>query len=97
MNNKIILATNNKNKIKEYTSILKEFNIDVISQKDAGLSIEIEETGKTFKENASLKAEAIYRELKLPVIADDSGIEIDFLDGMPGVYSHRFLRRKYAT
>lgn len=97
MNNKVILASNNKNKIIEYTEILKDFGIEVISQKEAGFNTEIEETGKTFAENAILKAEAIYKQFGQPVISDDSGIEIDYLDKMPGVYSHRFLRRKYST
>ena len=93
---KIIIATNNPNKLKEYSSILEQFDIDVISQKEAGINLEVEETGTTFAENAALKAKAIYEQLKLPVIADDSGLIIDYLNGMPGVYSHRFLRRKYT-
>lgn len=86
----IILASNNKNKLRELKEKLKEFNIEVISQAEAGFNIEVEETGTTFEENAILKAEAIYKLCKKPVIAEDSGLEVDFLDGMPGVYSHRF-------
>lgn len=93
MKNKIILASNNKNKIIEYAEILKTFGIEVISQKEAGFDIEVEETGKTFAENAIIKAEAIYKKSGQTVISDDSGIIIDYLNGMPGVYSHRFLRR----
>lgn len=88
----IILASNNEHKIKEFATILNNYNINVISQKEAGVNIEVEETGKTFEENAIIKAKAIYNETKLPVIADDSGLIIDYLNGMPGVYSHRFLR-----
>ena len=86
----IILASNNENKVKEMKEKLHKFNMNVISQKEAGFDIEVEETGKTFKENANIKAEAIYKLSKKPVIADDSGLEIDALDGAPGVYSHRF-------
>ena len=86
----IVLASNNLNKLKEMKEKLKQFGYKVISQKEAGFDIEVEETGKTFEENAILKAQAIFNQLKKPVIADDSGLEIDVLDGMPGVYSHRF-------
>ena len=86
----IILASNNKNKLREMRDILKDFGINVISQKEANINIEIEETGTTFEENAILKAKAIYELTKMPVISDDSGLEIDALDGAPGVYSNRF-------
>lgn len=96
MNKKIILGTNNENKVREYKEILNKFNIDVISLKDAGINIDVEETGTTFIENAILKAKAIYDIVKAPVIGEDGGIEIDFLGGKPGVYSHRFLRRRHT-
>lgn len=86
----IILASNNKNKLKEILEKLKQFNINVISQSEAGYDIEAEETGRTFEENAILKAEAIYKLSGMPVIADDSGLEIDALNGEPGVYSKRY-------
>ena len=86
----IILATNNKNKVEEMKEKLKKFDIDVISQKEAGFDIDVEETGTTFLENAILKAETIYKLSKKPALADDSGLEVDYLDGAPGVYSHRF-------
>ncbi len=86
----LILATNNKNKIREMKQKLSEFGIEVMSQSEAGIDIDVEETGTTCKENAALKAEAIYNLLKKPVIADDSGLYIDYLDGAPGIYSHRF-------
>lgn len=88
--NEIILASNNQNKLREIKQKLAKFNINVISQKEAGIDIDVEETGKTFKDNAIIKAEAIYNIVKKPVLADDSGLEIDYLDGAPGVYSHRF-------
>lgn len=96
MIDKIILATNNPNKIKESKEILGKLGIEVIPQREAGFDKDVEETGTTFAENAIIKAESIYSELKKPVIADDSGIEIDYLGGKPGVYSHRFLRRRYT-
>ena len=86
----VILASNNKNKLKEFKEKLKKFDINVVSQEEAGFDIDVEETGTTFIENAINKAETIYDFCKKPVISDDSGLEIDFLDGAPGVYSHRF-------
>ncbi len=86
----IILATNNVNKVKEMKEKLKRYKLNVLSQKEAGYDIEIDETGTTFEENAVLKAEAINKLSKMPVIADDSGLEIDYLNGEPGVYSHRY-------
>ena len=86
----IILASNNQNKLREMKAKLGAFGIEVMSQKEAGINIDVEETGTTFEENAILKASTIYDITKKPVIADDSGLEIDYLDGAPGVYSHRF-------
>ena len=86
----IILASNNKNKLREIKDVLEQFNINVISQEEAGYDIEVDETGTTFEENAILKAEAIYNLAKSPVISDDSGLEIDALNGEPGVYSKRY-------
>ncbi|MBP3502781.1 MAG: XTP/dITP diphosphatase [Clostridia bacterium] len=90
MENVIILASNNKNKLKEIKEKLNPFGIDVISQKEAGYDIEVEETGTTFVENATLKAETIFKVSQNPVIADDSGLEVDALNGEPGVYSARY-------
>ncbi|MBR3280789.1 MAG: XTP/dITP diphosphatase [Clostridia bacterium] len=86
----IILATNNQNKVREMKQKLSSFDIKVLSLKEAGIDVDVEETGETFKENAEIKADAIYEMLKKPVIADDSGLCIDALDGAPGVHSHRF-------
>ncbi len=87
---RVVLASNNKNKLREIKEILKPLGYDVISQADAGVEIEVEETGVTFEENALLKAEAVYRICKEAVISDDSGLEVDFLNKAPGVYSHRY-------
>lgn len=86
----IILASNNKNKLIEINEKVKNIGIYVISQREAGADIEVEENGSTFAENATLKAEAIYNLLHQPVFADDSGLEIDYLHGEPGVYSARW-------
>lgn len=86
----IILASNNKNKLREISEKVKTFNIKIISQSEAGYDIEVEETGKTFQENAILKAETIYKIANTPVIAEDSGLEIDALNGEPGVYTARY-------
>lgn len=86
----ITLASNNKEKLREIKNILSKYNIKVISQKEAGYDIDVEETGKTFEENAILKAETIFKKLKKPVISDDGGLEIDVLNGEPGVYSKRY-------
>lgn len=84
----IIVATKNKGKIKEIKKILGEHN--VISQDEAGIKIDVEETGTTFAENAFLKAAAIFELTGSAVIADDSGLEVDALGGAPGIYSARY-------
>ena len=82
----LILATNNKGKVREYKEILEPLGFCVTSQGEAGINIEAEETGKTFSENAYIKAKAIYDIKKTYVLADDSGLVVDALDGRPGVY-----------
>lgn len=86
----VILASNNKYKLEEISKKLAEFDIKVIPQREAIGDLEVEETGTTFAENAILKAEAIYKIAGKPVIADDSGLAVDYLNGEPGVYSNRF-------
>lgn len=88
---KFILATNNKDKLKEMKKILLPLNIEVVSAKDLGVSLEnVEETGKTFEENSRLKALAALKLTGLPSIADDSGLVVDALNGEPGIYSARY-------
>ena len=87
---KFIVATKNKGKIKEISRMLSGFSFDVISMEEAGISKTIEETGKTFEENAFIKAMEIFKETGEIVMADDSGLEVDHLEGAPGVYSARF-------
>ena len=87
---KIILASNNKNKLREFSEILNPMGYEVITQAEAGADIEAEENGTTFEENSYIKAKAAYDLTKLPVIADDSGLEVDALNGEPGIYSARY-------
>lgn len=85
---KIIAATKNKNKLREFGEILKGF--EIVSQEEAGVDIDVEETGTTFEENSLLKAKAIFEATGTMAIADDSGLCVDALDGEPGVYSARY-------
>jgi XTP/dITP diphosphohydrolase len=85
----IILASNNKDKVKEVKEILKGY--DIISMKEAGINVDIEENGMTFEENALIKARAIMKLTGQITMADDSGLEIDYLNKAPGVYSARFM------
>ena len=87
---KFVLATRNAHKVKEMGEILSRFGVEVVSVDDLGISVEVEETGATFAENAMLKAKAICEAAKLPAIADDSGLCVDALNGGPGVYSARY-------
>ena len=85
---KIIAATKNKNKLREFGQILQGF--EIISQEEAGVDIDVEETGTTFEENSMLKAKAIFDATGIAAIADDSGLCVDALDGTPGVFSARY-------
>ena len=87
---KIILATNNKNKVREVGEILSPLGYEVLSQAEAGVDIEVEENGVTFEENAFLKANAVHKLTNEACIADDSGLQVDYLNGEPGVYSARY-------
>ena len=87
---KYVLATHNPGKLKEMGAILARFGVEVVSPKDLGLTVDVEETGTTFAENAMLKAKAICAAAGLPAIADDSGLCVDALNGGPGVYSARY-------
>lgn len=84
----IIVATGNANKLREIAEIFPDYHF--ISQKEAGFLGDVEETGKTFAENALLKAQAVANFLNLPALADDSGICVDALGGAPGIYSARY-------
>ena len=87
---KLIIASNNKGKIREYKDIFEPFGFQVYSQSEENICLEVEETGTTFEENAAVKARAIYGISHCCVISDDSGLEVKALDGAPGVRSARF-------
>ena len=91
MIDKIIFATGNEGKMREIRIILEDLGMEVLSLKEAGIQLEIQENGDTFEENAVIKARAVMEETGALVLADDSGLEIDYLNGEPGVYSARYL------
>lgn len=87
---KIILATHNQGKVKELKELLKELPLEIEFLKDYPQLADIEETGKTFQENARIKAATVFKATGIPTIADDSGLEVEILNGDPGVYSSRY-------
>jgi XTP/dITP diphosphohydrolase len=87
---KVVAATHNKGKIREFNAILGKLGFEVLSQNDVGIDIEPEENGTTFAQNALIKARAIADLCDYAVVADDSGLCVDALDGAPGVYSARY-------
>lgn len=92
----IVFATGNADKLKEIREILADLQVQILSMKEAGIRIDIEEDGRTFEENSLIKASAVSKALPeeyrdAVVLADDSGLEIDALGGAPGVYSARFM------
>ncbi|MBP5342422.1 RdgB/HAM1 family non-canonical purine NTP pyrophosphatase [bacterium] len=87
---KVIIATHNKHKLIEFNHMLKPLGYEAISLFDLNYFTEIEETGTTFEENSYIKAQTIYNIFHMPVIADDSGLSVDALNGLPGIYSHRY-------
>ena len=87
---KMILASNNKGKLREMRELLADMDIEVLSQREAGLDFEVDETGTTFEENSYLKAKAVTDASGLPAVADDSGLVVEYLNGEPGVYSARY-------
>lgn len=92
MTKKIVFATGNKNKVREAGEILSALGFEVISQKEAGVEVDVEETGRTFAENALIKARAVAGKCPdMVVIADDSGLVVDALGGEPGIYSSRYM------
>ena len=94
--NKIIFATGNKDKMKEIRMILSDLDVEILSMKEAGISVDIEENGTTFEENALIKARAVataaqQKGIQAVVLAEDSGLEIDYLNKEPGIYSARYM------
>lgn len=87
---KLVVATNNQGKVREFRQLLEPLGFEPVSLKDEGIVIDIAEDGETFAENAHIKAQAVYEICRCPVLADDSGLEIEFLGGAPGIYSARY-------
>ena len=87
----ILIATSNAHKVEEFREMLEPLGYHVKSMKDLDKKIEIDETGTTFEENSMIKAMTLHRALGCAVMADDSGLMVDALDGAPGVYSARFM------
>ncbi len=88
---KVIFATTNEGKMKEIREILQDLEIELLSLKEAGLNPDIEENGETFEENAIIKAKTVMELTGEIVLADDSGLEVDYMEKAPGVYSARFM------
>ncbi len=88
---KIIVATGNEGKMREIRMIMKDLDVELVSLKEAGLEVDIEETGTTFEENAVIKAKTIMEMTGAVVMADDSGLEVDYINKEPGVYSARYM------
>ncbi len=102
MNRKFVLASNNAHKLREFKEIFALLGFEVLSLREAGVTVDPEENGQTFAENAMIKAKAVFEICHLPTVADDSGLCVDALNGEPGVYSARYgnmpddaSRRKY--
>ena len=88
---KIVFATGNKDKMREIREIMQDCNVEILSMKEAGIDPEINEDGATFEENAMIKAKAVAEFTDAIVLADDSGLEIDYLNKEPGVLSARYM------
>ena len=87
---KVVLASQNRHKLEEMQNILGALGMEVMLERDAGVDVEVEETGTTFAENSLLKAQAVFDATGLATVADDSGLMVDALGGAPGVYSARY-------
>lgn len=90
MSNQILIATKNEGKLKEFKQIFTAKGIEVLSLKDVDEDVDVQENGLTFEENARLKADSYAKTIGIPVLADDSGLEIDALNGRPGIFSARY-------
>jgi XTP/dITP diphosphohydrolase len=97
MKNRIFIATGNPGKLREIEAILSSLSLDFLSPNALGKKLNVPETGATYAENAWLKAKAYLAETSLPVLADDSGLEVNALNGAPGIYSARYGGKPHAT
>lgn len=87
---KVVIATKNDGKVREFKKLLEPLGFQPVSMAEEGIDVEIIEDGETFEENAHIKAREVHKHTSLPVIADDSGLEVEFLNGAPGIYSARY-------
>ena len=94
---KLLIATNNKGKVAEIQDLLKGLAVPLVTPNDLGITLQVEEDGSTYAENAEKKALAFAHASDLISLADDSGLEVDALDGAPGLYSNRYLSKSNAT
>jgi len=94
---KLLIATNNKGKVEEIQNLLKGIGIELVTPNQVGIRLHVEEDGSTYAENAEKKAFAFSRASGLISLADDSGLEVDALGGVPGLYSNRYLSKPNAT
>jgi XTP/dITP diphosphohydrolase len=94
---KLLIATSNKGKIKEFQALLKSLDVELVTPREVGLDMEVTEDGQTYQENAGKKARAYSQASGLIVLADDSGLEVEALDGAPGLYSARYSPLAQAT
>jgi XTP/dITP diphosphohydrolase len=94
---KLLLATNNPGKVREILEITRDWGIEILTPAQIDLQLDIEETGQTYAENAALKARAFARAARMLSMADDSGLEVDALDGKPGLHSARYSPLPNAT
>ncbi len=94
---KLLLATNNQGKLAELRLLLNELDLELVAPADLGLNLQIEETGESYRENAILKAAGFAKETKLWSLADDTGLEVEALNGAPGLYSARYAPQPGAT
>ncbi len=97
MTQTLLLATNNPHKVQEFSSILLPYDVILKTPAELGLINDVEESGNTYFENALLKAKAYWQNGEFQVLADDSGLEVEALNGAPGIHSHRFLPDPNAT
>ncbi|MBI3173041.1 MAG: RdgB/HAM1 family non-canonical purine NTP pyrophosphatase [Chloroflexi bacterium] len=97
MNHRLLIATNNQGKVRELQEILSDLHVELVTPTQIGLTLEVEEDGSTYEENAAKKALAFARTSGLIALADDSGLEVDALDGAPGIYSARYSSKPGAT
>jgi len=94
---RLLLATNNRRKMAEIKAILSDLDLEILTPADLQLELEVPEVGNTYAENAALKGAAFCRASGLPTLGDDSGLEVEALDGAPGLYSNRFVPIPHAT